>query len=219
QFGVNVIPPRPGLVPLTFSANDLAWMKTLAGVSANVTAACNGASFREAALFTHRGLSGPAVLQISSYCAPGDTITIDWAPDQLEDFLAAAKRTRPKQHLKTAVAAILSDRLANTLAAAFSDTPLGDQKDQTLVETARKMKSYALTPTGTEGYAKAEVTLGGVDTAALSQQSMETRAAPGLFFIGEAVDVTGWLGGYNFQWAWASAHAAATALAQGPDGP
>jgi hypothetical protein len=233
QFAVPVVPPRPGLVPLTFGESDLAWMRPLSGVSADIIARAGKASFREAALFTHRGLSGPAILQISSYWCSGEAIEIDWLPDAAPDALAQRKRERPKAQLKSVLAEMLPERLASALApwsagalagnagstapphageAPALRTPLGELRDEALIAVMRRLKSQPLTPTGTEGYAKAEVTAGGVDTNALSQQSMECRAVPGLFFIGEAVDVTGWLGGYNFQWAWSSAWAAGQAL-------
>jgi predicted Rossmann fold flavoprotein len=227
QFGIPIIPPRAGLVPLTFTEADLAWMRPLTGVSADVIARCNGAQFREAALFTHKGLSGPAILQISSYWKLGDEIEIDWLPDAGDDVLVRKKRDRPKAMLKTALTELVSERLADALArsagalagntASTATTHAGeapalqalrDLKDTALIAFARELKAWRLKPHGTEGYAKAEVTVGGVDTNALSQQTMETRAVPGLFFIGEAVDVTGWLGGYNFQWAWSSGWAA-----------
>jgi len=215
QFGVPVVPTRPGLVPLTFSERDLAWMRPLSGISADVRAHAGKAAFREAALFTHRGLSGPAVLQVSSYWAPGDAIHLNWLPDAAEHLLIERKRERPKAQLKTALASVLPERLAIALAAeadAAQDTVLGDLKDAVLIELMGKLKAWPLTPVGTEGYVKAEVMVGGVDTNALSQQTMEAREAPGLFFIGEAVDVTGWLGGYNFQWAWSSGWAAGQAI-------
>lgn len=234
QFGVPIIAPRPGLVPLTFSEQDMAWMRPLSGVSADVRVSLGKTAFREAALFTHKGLSGPAILQISSYWTPGESIIVDWLPDHGEDWLAQRKRERPKAQVKTVLAEALSERLASALAnnqttgaspafgrsalpvsparaPAVRDSELGALKDATLAEIMRAFKSHALKPHGTEGYAKAEVTVGGIDTGALSQQTMEVRAAPGLFFIGEAVDVTGWLGGYNFQWAWSSGWAAAQA--------
>jgi predicted Rossmann fold flavoprotein len=252
QFSVPIIAPRAGLVPLTFNEADLAWMRPLSGVSADVRVSYGKTSFREAALFTHKGLSGPSILQISSYWRPGDAITIDWLPDADEEALVRKKRERPKAQLKSALAELLPERLAYALCAKLplplegggaggggeraamqrnspppnTDSPLplpppplgegelcsaavvGDMKDAALIDIARKLKAWALTPHGTEGYAKAEVTVGGVDTHALSQQTMEVRAVPGLYFIGEAVDVTGWLGGYNFQWAWSSGWAA-----------
>ncbi len=208
QFGVPLIPPRAGLVPLTFSEADLNWMRPLSGVSADVTVRGNGATFREAALFTHRGLSGPSILQISSYWKLGDEIEIDWLPDVSEDVLTIRKRERPKAQLRTVLSELVPERLANTLGERLPQGAIGDMKDASLIEAVRALRHGRLKPHGTEGYAKAEVTVGGIDTNALSQQTMETRAVPGLFFIGEAVDVTGWLGGYNFQWAWSSGWAA-----------
>jgi len=231
QFGIPIVPPRAGLVPLTFTERDMAWMGPLSGVSADVRVSIGKVSFREAALFTHKGLSGPSILQISSYWTPGEPILVDWLPEDPEDWLAQRKRERPKAQLKSVLAEILSERLASVLAndrtagalagradaaepplageaPAVRDSELGDLRDVALFDAMRSLKAHALKPHGTEGYAKAEVTVGGIDTNALSQQTMETRAVPGLFFIGEAVDVTGWLGGYNFQWAWSSGWAA-----------
>ncbi len=212
QFGAGVAPTRPALVPLTFAEADLSWMRPLSGVSAPVIASSGSASFREAALFTHRGLSGPAILQASSYWRSGETLVIDWLPDATEDVFAARKRERPKAQLKSILCELMSDRLAAALSERLGGTmnagAIGDMNDRALVEAARTLKSWPLAPSGTEGYSKAEVTAGGVDTGALSQQNMEARGARGLFFIGEAVDVTGWLGGYNFQWAWSSGWAA-----------
>lgn len=212
HFGVPVVPPRAGLVPLTFPQSELSWMRSLSGVSAPVVARCNGAAFAEAALFTHRGLSGPAILQASSYWRQGDDIDIDWLPGANESVLVERKRERPKAQLKTILAELLPDRLATALSPHLPQGVLGDLKDQALIDAAKKLKTWRVTPNGTEGYAKAEVTIGGIDTNALSQQTMEVRAVSGLFFIGEAVDVTGWLGGYNFQWAWSSGWAAAQAI-------
>ncbi len=212
QFRVPTIETRPGLVPLTFSERDLEWMRPLSGVSADVIARCGKANFREAALFTHRGLSGPAILQASSYWKQDDDIAINWLPDAPDDILAARKRERPKAQLTTILADLLSERLAAVLGREFPQGAIGDMKDTALIECARRLKSWCLTPSGTEGYAKAEVMAGGIVTDALSQQTMECRGVPGLYFIGEAVDVTGWLGGYNFQWAWSSAWAAAQSL-------
>ncbi len=211
QFGVPVIAPRPGLVPLTLAGQDLAASGGLSGVAAAVEARAGAAAFREAALFTHRGLSGPAILQISSYWREGDPIALDFAPDEDEDFLIRAKRVRPGQSLAAALAAHTPARLAHLLAGAQAAAALRDLKDAALREAARRAKAWSLIPAGTEGYAKAEVTLGGIDTRALDQKTMAVRAIPGLYFIGEAVDVTGWLGGYNFQWAWASGYSAGVA--------
>jgi len=212
QFNIAATPMRPGLVPLTFGETDLTWMRSLSGISADVVVRAGKSAFREAALFTHRGLSGPSVLQASSYWAPGEAIVVDWLPDAGEDAFAARKRGRPKAQLKSVLAEMLSDRLAGALAEQMPQGAIGDMKDAALIEAMRKLKAWPLTPTGSEGYSKAEVMVGGVDTGALSQQTMEARAVAGLFFIGEAVDVTGWLGGYNFQWAWSSGWAAGQAI-------
>lgn len=211
QFKISIVAPRAGLVPLTFNEDDLAWMRPLTGISADVRVSIGKTAFREAALFTHKGLSGPAVLQISSYWTPGQAIAVDWLPDVDEDVLAARKRERPKALLKNILGELVSDRLANALSESLPQAAIGDMKDAVLAETARTLKAWRLKPHGTEGYAKAEVTVGGISTDALSQQTMETRAVPGLFFVGEAIDVTGWLGGYNFQWAWSSGWAAGQA--------
>jgi predicted Rossmann fold flavoprotein len=212
QFSVPIVAPRAGLVPLTFNEADLKWMRPLTGVSADVRIAHGKTGFREAALFTHKGLSGPAVLQISSYWRQGGTLHVDWLPDAPEDVLAQRKRERPKAQLKSVLGDVLTERLAAALCEKLPAGAIGDMKDAALNETVRLLKAWPLTPHGTEGYAKAEVTVGGIDTDALSQQTMETRTVPGLFFIGEAVDVTGWLGGYNFQWAWSSGWAAGQAV-------
>ncbi len=217
QFAVPTITTRPGLVPLTFSENDLAWMRSLSGVSAEIVVGAGRARFHEDALFTHRGLSGPAILQASSYWREGDTIEIDWLPVRDGDWLLERKRARPKAHLKNVLTELLPERLATALcelptASKGERAELGDMKDSTLLETMHALKHHALKPSGTEGYAKAEVTVGGVDTNALSQQTMACRAVPGLHFVGECVDVTGWLGGYNFQWAWSSGWAAGQSL-------
>ena len=212
QFSIPIVETRPGLVPLTFDESDLAWMGPLSGVSADVIASAGKSAFREAALFTHRGLSGPAILQASSYWRKGESISIDWLPGAQEDALATRKRGRPKALLKTVLGEFFSERLANAFSEQLPQGAIGDMKDATLLDAARKLKDWRLTPNGDEGYAKAEVMIGGVDTNALSQQTMEARAVPGLFFIGEAVDVTGWLGGYNFQWAWSSGWAAGQAI-------
>ncbi|MEZ5996431.1 MAG: NAD(P)/FAD-dependent oxidoreductase [Hyphomonadaceae bacterium] len=212
QFGVPVMATRPALVPLTFGESDLAWMRTLSGVSANVRASAGRASFPEAALFTHRGLSGPAILQVSSYWRLGDAIAIDWLPDASDDHLAQRKRARPKAAIKSILTENLSERLAAALSQRLPQGALGDMKDTALIDAMGTLKAWQLVPDGTEGYAKAEVMAGGVNTNALSQQTMECRTVPGLYFIGEAVDVTGWLGGYNFQWAWSSGWAAAQSL-------
>lgn len=212
QFGVPVTATRPGLAPLTFAAQELQWMRALSGVSTDAVVSANGASFREAVLFTHRGLSGPAILQVSSYWQVDAPMAIDWLPDFDADFFVMRKRERPRLQIKAALAEIMPARLAGMLSAGFPGGALADSKDQPLGAAGEKLKAWPMSPSGSEGYAKAEVTVGGIDVNALSQQTMAVRAVPNLYFIGEALDVTGWLGGYNFQWAWASAHAAAQVL-------
>ena len=219
QFGLNVVTPRPALVPLTFNPADWQPFAALAGLSLPVDISTGTGKqrpvFEEDLLFTHRGLSGPAVLQISSYWQPGTAISLNLAPQiSLSEALLDAKQSSKKQ-LGNALAAWLPSRLADTWVAQQSawQRSLPDTPDKALQALATALSEWTLTPSGTEGYAKAEVTAGGVATKELSQQSMESRQ-PGLYFIGEVVDITGWLGGYNFQWAWSSAHACATALAQ-----
>jgi len=205
RFGLSLAPPRPGLVPLTLASAELARTQALSGVSLDVIARCGKRTFREAMLFTHRGLSGPAVLQISSYWREGEAITFDLLPDADPAFLQTRKRTRPKAALRTLLGEVLPQRLADFfLPAEIAAKAAGDVPDKVLAALGAQVKAWRAAPAGTEGYAKAEVTLGGVDTAGLSSQTMMARDVPGLFVIGEAVDVTGWLGGYNFQWAWAS---------------
>lgn len=210
QFGLKLIPPRAGLVPLTFKDKFLAKLKALSGVSANVEVRCGNQSFREALLFTHRGLSGPAILQISSYWRQGQDISVDFTPDlDLTDHLAVLRESDPKRVLHNVIADILPKRLAQYLCveAGIDDylATLSNDKLQAITET---VTNWRVTPNGTEGYRTAEVTCGGVDTAALSSKTFESKQVSGLYFIGEVVDVTGHLGGYNFQWAWASGHAA-----------
>ncbi len=213
RFGLALTERRPALVPLTFAGAELEMMRGLAGVAFPAIAASGRQRFAEAALFTHRGLSGPAILQISSYWREGGTISLDLAPGQrTDDELRAAKRARPNAELRTILADLLPQRLARAIAERFGDGAIGQMQDRKLLEIASFLKSWPLTPAGSEGYAKAEVTLGGVDTAGLSQKTMEAKDVPGLFVIGEAVDVTGWLGGYNFQWAWSSGWCAGQAL-------
>ncbi len=196
RFGLTVTETRPALVPLTLKVPDLS------GVSLEVIARAGSASFREAMLFTHRGLSGPAVLQISSYWREGQEIVIDLLPGaDAGAFLKERKRSRPKAELRTVLAELMPQRLAAHLA---TDGVIGERRDRQLEALAQSLKAWRVTPTGSEGYAKAEVTLGGIDTHGLSSRTMEARSVPGLYAIGEAVDVTGWLGGYNFQWAWSS---------------
>ena len=212
RFGLKVVEPRPALVPLTLGGDE-ALFRTLSGVAAEVVASAGKARFREAALFTHRGLSGPAILQASSYWRPRETIAIDFVPDAAPGWLVAAKRANPRTTARRALSATLPDRLADALADRLSlTTDLANTPDRQLDEAARRLSAWTFTPNGSEGFAKAEVTAGGISTADLSSQTMEARRVPGLHAIGEAVDVTGWLGGYNFQWAWASGWAAAQAL-------
>ena len=219
QFGLKVVTPRPALVPLTFSANDWQPFAALAGLSLPVDISTGVGKqrtvFEEDLLFTHRGLSGPAVLQISSYWQAGSPIELNLAPQtDLAAVLLEAKQSSKKQ-LANALTAWLPARLADTWTAQNSawQRSLPDTPDKSLQQLAHALSQWTLTPAGTEGYAKAEVTAGGVDTKELSQHSMES-SQPGLYFIGEVVDITGWLGGYNFQWAWSSGFACAQALGQ-----
>ena len=208
QLGLRVIPPRAALVPLTLHGERFAPLRALAGVSFDAQARCNGAEFREAALFTHRGLSGPSVLQISSYWRPGDAIHFDLLPGLSAGELFSAKR-RSGAELATVLAQLLPRRLAQTWCALEAPSrPMSQLAKRELASIAERLHDWRLEPSGTEGFGKAEVTAGGIDTAELSSKTMEAKRVPGLFCIGEAVDVTGHLGGFNFQWAWASAHAA-----------
>jgi predicted Rossmann fold flavoprotein len=218
QFGLRVVEPRPALVPLTFDGESWAPYSQLAGLSLPVTIETGDkkspVAFHEDLLFTHRGLSGPAVLQISSYWREGQPIRIDLAPDaDLPSELARAKATSRKL-IANELAAFVPARLADAWVQQESawQRPINEASDKALAALADRLRHWTLVPSGTEGYRKAEVTAGGVDTRDLSSQTMESKQ-PGLYFIGEAVDVTGWLGGYNFQWGWASAHACAQALA------
>ena len=212
RFGLKIVEPRPALVPLTLSGDD-ALFSSLSGVSAEVVASANRGSFREAALFTHRGLSGPAILQVSSYWRNGDAVGIDFLPDRPAGWLRAAKRADPRTTLRRLLAAQLPARLADTLAVQLAlDAELANLSDKALDAAEARLAHWTFTPNGSEGFAKAEVTIGGISTAELSSQTMESKRVPGLHAIGEAVDVTGWLGGYNFQWAWSSAFAAAQNL-------
>jgi predicted Rossmann fold flavoprotein len=214
QFGLKIIPPRPALVPFTLPQRENLF-RELAGVAAEVVAKAGKTAFREAALFTHKGLSGPAMLQVSSYWRHGEPIAVDFLPDAAPDWLAQCKRQRPKAGLKSVLASALPERLATALSETLGlPGELGAQKDASLAAAMQRLKAWAFRPDGTEGFAKAEVTAGGIDTAGLSSRSMMASHIGGLFAIGEAVDVTGWLGGYNFQWAWASGHAAGQAIAE-----
>ena len=214
RFGLGVVEPLPALVPLTATPAALGLDQVLAGVSVEAIVSCAGQSFRESMLFTHRGLSGPAILQISSYWRQGDTVALDLVPDcEAGGFLKERKRARPKAETKTVLAEILPARLAHALCdAGLPPGPIANVPDRTLAGFAARLKGWEVRPTGSEGWPKAEVTLGGIDTADLSSRTMETRAVPGLYAIGEALDVTGWLGGYNFQWAWASGWCAGQAV-------
>ncbi len=213
QFGFKIVEPRPALVPLTLGGDDV-FFRELSGVSADIVAQHRKTAFREAALFTHKGLSGPAVLQISSYWRPGDSIGIDFLPGQPADqLLLTMKRDNPKATVRSTLDRHLPARLSEALAERLGLAGnLADQSDRKLAEAGARLSGWTFNPNGSEGYAKAEVTLGGISTAELSQQTMAATRVPSLYAIGEAVDVTGWLGGYNFQWAWASGVAAGNAL-------
>ena len=212
RFGHKIVEPRPALVPLTLPP-DQALFKSLSGVSANVVASAGKAKFREAALFTHRGLSGPAILQASSYWRHGEPVSINFLPDHPAGWLRQAKRDTPRTAFRRILGQALPDRLAETLADQLALAgDLGNIADRALEAAEQRLAQWRFVPDGSEGFAKAEVTIGGISTAELSSRTMESQRVPGLFAIGEAVDVTGWLGGYNFQWAWASAHAAAQSL-------
>jgi predicted Rossmann fold flavoprotein len=210
QFGHKMIPPRAALVPLTFDVGMLAQFKDLAGIAVDAVVSVRKTKFDEALLFTHRGLSGPAVLQISSYWRDGLDVVIDMAPttDALA-VLKQARRDRPRQELATALGEWLPKRLAQMIAEKIAGPPrLADFSDKLLMTVVAAVKEWRVRPNGTEGYRTAEVTLGGVDTTELSSKTFESESVPGLYFIGEVVDVTGHLGGFNFQWAWSSGVAA-----------
>ncbi len=214
RFGLKLNNVRPGLVPLTLQGDDKALATPLSGVAAPCVAMHGKTAFREAILFTHRGLSGPAVLQISSYWRPGEAIAFNLLPDvDLKTYLLEAKRSHAKQEIQTILVRQLPARLATGLLDAFGvKGRIGDIADKSLARLGETLNRWQITPAGSEGYAKAEVTVGGVATSDLSSQTMAVNTVPGLFVIGEAVDVTGWLGGYNFQWAWSSGYAAGHAL-------
>ncbi|MCX7282905.1 MAG: NAD(P)/FAD-dependent oxidoreductase [Novosphingobium sp.] len=212
RFGLPVVQTRPALVPFTLG-EDEALFRSLSGVSAHVVAHWGKTAFREAALFTHKGLSGPAMLQISSYWQHRTPIAVDFLPDEQADWLIEEKRARPKAGLRAALARRLPERLAETLAGRIGlESELGTCKDAPLRAVQERLARWPFHPDGTKGYAKAEVMAGGISTRALSQKTMAATKVQGLYAIGEAVDVTGWLGGYNFQWAWASGRAAGEAL-------
>ncbi|MBD1377751.1 NAD(P)/FAD-dependent oxidoreductase [Erwinia aphidicola] len=216
QFGLKVFPTRAGLVPFTLHKPLLEQLQTLSGVSVpSVLTAEDGTVFKEALLFTHRGLSGPAVLQLSSYWLPGEFVSVDLSPAQnIDAFINEERQQHPNQSLKNTLAKLLPKRLVECLQllGRVPECTLKQLNSRQQAELASALHQWKIQPNGTEGYRTAEVTLGGVDTSQLSSKTMEARDVPGLYFIGEVVDVTGWLGGYNFQWAWSSAWACAQAL-------
>jgi predicted Rossmann fold flavoprotein len=208
RFGLKIVPTRPGLVPLTISAERLAPLRDLAGVSFPSTVRCNGIEFRESVLFTHRGLSGPAILQISSYWRQNDALSIDVLPEKRGLEVLGARRDGSTE-LATVLAEHLPRRMAQAWCALEAESrPMNQYSNRELEAVAARLGDWRLDVSGTEGFAKAEVTAGGIDTSELSSKTMEAKRVPGLFCIGEAVDVTGHLGGFNFQWAWSSAWAA-----------
>ena len=214
QFGHAVLPTRAGLVPLTLSGKHQERLQDLSGVAFPVEATCNGKSFHNDMLITHRGISGPAILQISSYWQPGADLRLDLLPGiDAHATLQALRQDRPAAELKTVLGELLPKRFAQRLCEAWlPNRPMKQFNAPELKQIATQLQAWPLTASGTEGYRTAEVTLGGVDTDELSSTTMQSRRVPGLYFVGEVVDVTGWLGGYNFQWAWASGHAAGIAL-------
>ncbi|HEK2044056.1 TPA: NAD(P)/FAD-dependent oxidoreductase [Proteus mirabilis] len=216
QFGLNVLPTRAGLVPFTLHKPQLEQLNPLSGVAipAIVTAE-NGTQFKENILFTHRGLSGPAILQISSYWHPGENVSINLLPDtDLESYLQEKRQAQPNQLLKNTLSRLLPKRFIEIMIEnnQLPDTSLAQLSNERITQITTLLQAWLVLPNGTEGYRTAEVTLGGVDTRNLSSKTMEATKITGLYFIGEVVDVTGWLGGYNFQWAWSSAYACAQAL-------
>lgn len=206
QFGLRIVETRPALVPLTFEPNTLERLKPLAGVAVDAVVACGKTKFAEAMLFTHRGISGPSILQISSYWRESDEIRISMLPEtDIFEALREQRKQNGKQALQTALAVYLPRKLAQTLAEDVGVTGhLADMSDKLFRRVEAAINDWRIKPAGSEGYRTAEVTLGGVDTRELDSKTMEAKSVPGLFFIGEVVDVTGWLGGYNFQWAWSS---------------
>jgi len=206
QFGIKVWPPSAGLVPFTLGPEDKARIAPLSGIAVDASVSCKDHSFRESVLFTHRGLSGPAILQISNYWQPGESIVIDWLPDvDLGEVVVEAAQQHPKQQLKTLVGHSLPQRLvALLLDEKLATRELVKLTDVEVAQAEQALKRWKIKPAGTEGYRTAEVTRGGVDCDAISSKTMEAQKVPGLFFIGEVLDVTGWLGGYNLQWAWSS---------------
>ena len=214
QFGHQVLPTRAGLVPLTLSGTHQERLADLSGVALSVEARCNGKSFQNFMLLTHRGVSGPAILQISSFWQPGDALELDLLPGQdATEWLRQMKRDRPAAELRTVLAEVLPKRLAQRLCEHWlPDRPVRQLDEPVLRQAGQLLGAFPLVASGTEGYRTAEVTLGGVDTAEVSSATMESKRVPGLHFVGEVLDVTGWLGGYNFQWAWASGHAAGSVV-------
>jgi predicted Rossmann fold flavoprotein len=210
QFGLKIVEPRPALVPFTFASPAIEPIAELAGLSVEARASCGKAGFDEGMLFTHRGLSGPSILQISSYWREGEEVVIDLARGRnVFEELKLRRKDQPRLQLDNALAAIVPKRLADQIAGrTFLTARLADLSDVKLRTVAEAVNAWRVKPFGTEGWRTAEVTIGGVDTDGLSSQTMEAKAAPGLYFVGECVDVTGWLGGYNFQWAWSSGWAA-----------
>ena len=211
QFGHTLLPTRAGLVPFTITDQLKAICTELSGTSVDCLVSCNDQSFRENILFTHRGLSGPAILQISSFWNPGDTVEINLLPDlDALDWLHSQQAERPNSELKTLLGEIFTKKMANLLAEHwFVSKPMKQYTPGELADVADKLASWKVVPAGTEGYRTAEVTLGGVDTREVSSKTMESLKSPGLYFVGEVLDVSGQLGGFNFQWAWASGYAAA----------
>jgi predicted Rossmann fold flavoprotein len=214
QFGHSVLPTRAGLVPLTLTGKHQEHLQDLSGVALPVRASCNGMSFSNFMLITHRGVSGPAILQISSYWQPGDDLRLDLFPEgNAFPLLRAQQAARPAAELKTILSELLPKRFAQRLCELWlPNKPMKQFNEPQLRDIASQLQHWPLIASGTEGYRTAEVTLGGVDTDELSSSTMQSKNVPGLYFIGEVVDVTGWLGGYNFQWAWASGHAAGNAV-------
>ncbi len=214
QFGHTVLPTRAGLVPLTLTGKHQERFADLSGVALPVTVQCNGRTFSNFMLITHRGISGPSILQISSYWNVGDALHLDLLPqDDAFDVLKELQAKRPAAELRNALGELFPKRFAERLCEVwFESRPMRQFNDPQLRAMAQQLQQFPLTASGTEGYRTAEVTLGGVDTDALSSSTMQSKHVPGLYFVGEVVDVTGWLGGYNFQWAWASGHAAGLAV-------
>lgn len=214
KLDLSVVAPRAALVPLTWNTSDKALFEPLSGISLDVVASCLGVSFREGMLFTHRGLSGPAILQISSYWWEGESVSINLLPDvDAESWLRETREQKPQSMVSSQLKTLLPNRLVEQMDGHwFEDIQIGNLSNTKLTHLAKQLNSWKFKPGGSEGYRTAEVTIGGIDTAELSSKTMECKRYPNLYVIGEAVDVTGWLGGYNFQWAWASAYSCALAL-------